>query len=728
MFSNFRDGARFSSQVILDNNPNFNELRDYDRGGPAKTILRPVPLSDARYMLIDWLNPFRAIYFPLAHQAGPGFEDLCVYLMVDFRLRQGVRMRLNGGNSVSLTFDRERGLTYRHGEVLSFDLKGIYDYLILPQQLRAPEKGLYTTARSGDELITLWSSNRPFRDPNPISTVRRPFVRNIDLVTVINDNFGVDVTWQPYQHSVWVLDFLVHVTTLALGFVPGVGPLLAVSFSVGMQIIMDPDGFREQNPLHLTADVIAALIGSGSSARANLPPGHQRSRAMILPVKSGSAEPTEPEPPYVKNLGFVPFTEHEGEELVEQKEEDEGDRLAEPKSEDQWEEAVEQQGDVDGEEAAKQGDEDKGKQGAEDEGKKIVEPGAKDEGEQTVEQRVGDKLNQNTDQTAGQDGYPFPESKAEGEVKSNVEEKVGDEGNQIASEDEKKPGAEGSLESKDTSTLEHKANDEELQPVKPKSEDEASHTVEENTDDQGSQIKAQDGGSEEKAATEQVLDNKETSIPERKAEDKGDPVVEPKSEGEASQPEAEKAKEEGEQGAKQNAEEADKIMADPNIEDEVKLAAVEPLPEEGSKEIAEEKEKGDQSQIAKQNTEEEDGQKTTDPDVSDEAKKPAAEPIAEDQGTENETKTAESNKVSDETKPAAEPVADNKKIEPVDQKEEKEAQPTTQNNENENETKTVDPSIKDEAKPVADDKEPEPSTIVTADDEKAKKPEEQTPK
>lgn len=704
MFGDNQDGSGYTSQVILQNNPNFNELRDYDRGGPAKTILRPVPLTNARYMLIDCLNPFRAIYFPLAHQAGPGFEDLCVYLMVDFRLRQGVQMRRNNAATLlSVPFDRERGLSYRHGETLSFDLKGIYDYLILPQQLRAPEKGLYTTARRGDELITLWDMRRPWglhTSSTPLITVRRPFVRNIDLVTVINDNFGVDVTWQPYQHSVWVFDFLIHVTTLALGFVPGVGPLLAVSFSVGMQVIIDPDGFREQNPLHLAADVIAALIGSGSSARANLPQGHQRSRAMILPIKSGSAEPAEPEPPYVKDLGFVPFTEDEGEELVEQKAEDEGDRPAEPKSEDQWEEAVEQQGDIEGEAAAKQGDEDKEKQGAEDEGKQIAEPGAKDEGEQIVEQGFGDEPNQNTEQTPREGGYPFPEVKAEGEVKSNVEEKAGDEGNQIPSQDvenEEKAGAEDGVESKDTSTSEHKADDEEVQAVKPKSEDEASHTVEEKADNQGSQVKAQDGESEEKAATEQGVDSQETSIPERKAEDKGDPVVEPKSEGEVNHPEAEKAQEEGEQSAKQNAEEEDKIIADPKIEDEVKLAAVEPLPEEGSKEIADEKEKGEQSQSAKQNTEEIEEQKTADPDVSDEAKKPAAEPIAEDKGTE-----------------------------PVDQKVEKEeTQPAKQTLEHESETKTADPSVKDEAKPVAEDKGPEPTA---EDDEKAKKAEEPAPK
>lgn len=92
MYSNERGGSNYTRKVELSNNQNFNELRNRDQGGSLKTILRPFPLDNTKYMCIDWVNPFRAIYFPLAHKAGPGYEDLCIYLMVDFRLRQGVQI------------------------------------------------------------------------------------------------------------------------------------------------------------------------------------------------------------------------------------------------------------------------------------------------------------------------------------------------------------------------------------------------------------------------------------------------------------------------------------------------------------------------------------------------------------------------------------------------------------------------------------------------------------
>lgn len=634
MFSNNQDGRDYTQIVSLDNNQNYNELRDYDQGGLAKTILRPVPLRNTRYMLIDWLNPFRAIYLPLAHQAGPGFEDLCVYLMIDFRLRQGVQIRNGSGNLVSLRFDRERGLTYRHGDVLSFDLKGIYDYLILPQQLRAPEKGLYRTQRRGDELITLWDRLRPTpirsgsgAGPGLLPTTR-PFTRHIDLVTVINDNFGVDVTWQPYQYSSWVVDFLLHVTNLALGFVPGVGPLLAVSFSVGMQIIMDPDGFREQNPLHLAADIIAALIDSGTSARGNLPQSHRRSGAMLLISKSPSEEPAEPELPYVENRGFKPSTEDQGDELAEQKSEDGGDVLAEPKSEDQWEETVEQQ--VGQEEGP-------GKQGEEQVGQ---EEGAGKQGEEHEEKQNA-------------------ESGARGET-------------------EKTLGGDQDVDSKETSISEQKADDEKNQVIKPKPEpeDEVSRTIEEKEDDAGNQIASQDVETEKGPGAEAY---KDTLIAGHKAEDNDNRVVEPKSKDEPNRFEDEKVREQEQQSAKETAEDETRI-ADPDAKDQVSHT--------GDQKIKDGGEQGPKQDV-------EDEVKSAKPNVENDAK-PAAEPKALDKGNETadsevvseETQpakqTTEDDKKDADAEPnaqddenlAAGPKAEDKVAEPVDPKPEDEEKPS----------------------------------------------------
>jgi hypothetical protein len=69
---------------------------EYERrakGGPLMTALTPIKLHpDEPYMYIDLTFPIRAVYFPLAQKPSQTFPDLCSYLMVDFRLRQGVRM------------------------------------------------------------------------------------------------------------------------------------------------------------------------------------------------------------------------------------------------------------------------------------------------------------------------------------------------------------------------------------------------------------------------------------------------------------------------------------------------------------------------------------------------------------------------------------------------------------------------------------------------------------
>ena len=44
-------------------------------------------------MWIDMTSPIRALYFPLCHSSGEGFEDICTYLMVDFRIRDSVAFR-----------------------------------------------------------------------------------------------------------------------------------------------------------------------------------------------------------------------------------------------------------------------------------------------------------------------------------------------------------------------------------------------------------------------------------------------------------------------------------------------------------------------------------------------------------------------------------------------------------------------------------------------------------
>jgi hypothetical protein len=70
-----------------------DEYEKRAKGGPLMTAVTPIKLDPSQpYMYIDLNVPIRAIYFPLAQKPSTVFPDLCSYLMVDFRMRQGVYM------------------------------------------------------------------------------------------------------------------------------------------------------------------------------------------------------------------------------------------------------------------------------------------------------------------------------------------------------------------------------------------------------------------------------------------------------------------------------------------------------------------------------------------------------------------------------------------------------------------------------------------------------------
>jgi hypothetical protein len=93
--SDKRHDSRHSGieRMVKTNLPDSDEYERRAEGGPLMTALTPVEMDPKQpYMYIDLTFPIRAVYFPLAQKPSKVFPDLCSYLMVDFRLRQGVQM------------------------------------------------------------------------------------------------------------------------------------------------------------------------------------------------------------------------------------------------------------------------------------------------------------------------------------------------------------------------------------------------------------------------------------------------------------------------------------------------------------------------------------------------------------------------------------------------------------------------------------------------------------
>ncbi|KAL8882293.1 MAG: hypothetical protein Q9192_007608, partial [Flavoplaca navasiana] len=195
LFSNSNDGTNITREVVLGKNTNYNSCRDKDQGGPDKIHLQPITMGNEKYMFLDLTVPVRAVYFPVAHKSSALNEELCTYLMVDFRLRKGVKMRSRQtGTNYDVAYSYTKGLDFRAYESLCFDVAGIYAYLVLPQKMRNLDKGLYQTTVVGEELINLFGAgNINAGQPAVKNRTTVNFSGDIDLANVIRDNFGVDI-------------------------------------------------------------------------------------------------------------------------------------------------------------------------------------------------------------------------------------------------------------------------------------------------------------------------------------------------------------------------------------------------------------------------------------------------------------------------------------------------------------------------------------------------------
>ncbi|KAJ5717093.1 hypothetical protein N7488_002739 [Penicillium malachiteum] len=67
---------------------------------------------------------------------------------------------------------------------------------------------------------------------------------DISWTTIVNANFGLTVQWAPPSPSVWLMDFIKNSVTIALGFIPVIGPIAAVAFPLAFTAIADPANFH----------------------------------------------------------------------------------------------------------------------------------------------------------------------------------------------------------------------------------------------------------------------------------------------------------------------------------------------------------------------------------------------------------------------------------------------------------------------------------------------------
>lgn len=117
---------------------------------------------------------------------------------------------------------------------LAINIPHLVNLLSVPRFLRKHNVFSSKTIRMVDQLCVSTKGNvQKFSDG-----------ADIDWTTIVNANFGLTVQWAPPNPSAWLVGFIKNSVTIALGFIPFIGPIAAVAFPLAFTAITDPASFE----------------------------------------------------------------------------------------------------------------------------------------------------------------------------------------------------------------------------------------------------------------------------------------------------------------------------------------------------------------------------------------------------------------------------------------------------------------------------------------------------
>ena len=183
--------------------PIFTQAQMENNQEPSKVCIKPFPLGTEPLVFIDLVISIRALYFPLAHQSDEAFEDLTTYLMIDFRLRNSVRMiSATEVGTTEWACDDTIGLGFHWDQSLRIDIRRIYLTLGLSHQLRNPDYSVFL-APDNTPLMRVPMDKVSTGGANSSTS----FDQGMDLAALISGNLGVELTWRPYEANNWLATF-----------------------------------------------------------------------------------------------------------------------------------------------------------------------------------------------------------------------------------------------------------------------------------------------------------------------------------------------------------------------------------------------------------------------------------------------------------------------------------------------------------------------------------------
>jgi len=154
-------------------------------------------------------------------------------VQVNFAMDGNKPIWRGGNHFVNHPTTKACGLGIWANSVLGIDIYGLTELLCIPRAFRK------VNAYSG-KFIKI-TQRTDIRTVPVVKSLSDSY--DFDWTKVNKANTGLDLMWNPPQKSTWIENFMKNTLTIAIGFVPGIGPILAVAFPLAWTALTDPDSF-----------------------------------------------------------------------------------------------------------------------------------------------------------------------------------------------------------------------------------------------------------------------------------------------------------------------------------------------------------------------------------------------------------------------------------------------------------------------------------------------------
>ncbi|KAB8210360.1 hypothetical protein BDV34DRAFT_220954 [Aspergillus parasiticus] len=249
-----------------------NRFKGYEKGQQsAEAWFMPMPMLYANAKTVanqglfppQHLSHIRAIYIPVSKHTSEEFPDLSTWVWINFTARESVKAKNEGTVWKTIPCHPTFGARVNRDETFVFNIPEIINLLSIPVEMRKPGTNVFSK-----ELVQ-YQSRRFVRTTVVHGTMLDTF--DFSFTEIASANWGQEVVWRENEKGSWFNSFLRNAISFGLGFVPGVGPLLSVSFLLGWAAIEsavnDNDAFKDElslwaPPVQIPVEYISDVMQS----------------------------------------------------------------------------------------------------------------------------------------------------------------------------------------------------------------------------------------------------------------------------------------------------------------------------------------------------------------------------------------------------------------------------------------------------------------------------------